>query len=60
MTPEVGRAALATALFLVLLGFGLLLVTPRDSPTFIVSVLSLVIGVIFFLVVLLAIRWLSR
>ncbi len=60
MSPEVGRAAFATALFLILLGFGLVLLTPRDSPAFIVSALSLIIGMLLLLVVVVVIRRFSR
>lgn len=60
MSPEVGRTALAVALFFVFLPALLVLTVPPDSPAFIVSLLSLVVGLAFALVVVVVVRRSSR
>ncbi|MCX7623595.1 MAG: hypothetical protein RMK01_09130 [Thermomicrobium sp.] len=60
MSPEAGRAALASALFVTLLAAGLLLLLPRDSPEFVVALLSLVVGLAFLVVVIVVIHRFTR
>ncbi|HEU5088753.1 MAG TPA: hypothetical protein VFT99_14965 [Roseiflexaceae bacterium] len=54
------RGALALAIFLVLMSALMLIGQPADSPEFVVTVLSLVVGLVFLAVVIWAIRRLSK
>ncbi|HEU5089081.1 MAG TPA: hypothetical protein VFT99_16610 [Roseiflexaceae bacterium] len=54
------RSALALAIFLVLMSAIMLIGQPTDSPEFVVTVLSLGVGLVFLAVVVWAIRRLSK
>ncbi len=60
MSPQVGRAAFQLALFFVLLSLGVLLIVPRNSPAFVVSVLSAGIATVFLVAVVIVVRRSSR
>lgn len=56
MSPEAGKAALSIAMFIVVGSGGLLLIQPPGSAEFVVTVMSLVVGLIFAAVAALVIR----
>lgn len=47
MGPELGQAWFRIALFITLVSGGLILIEPRDSAEFVISVASFVVGLIF-------------
>jgi len=51
MNPELGLAWFRIALFITLVSAGLILVEPRDSAEFIISVTSFIIGLVFIAIV---------
>lgn len=56
MSPEAGKAALSIALFIVIGSAGLLLIQPPGTAEFVVTAMSLAIGLIFTGVVVLVVR----
>lgn len=60
MPPELGRFAFRIAMFIVLVAGVLLVVTPRGTPEFYVSGISLAIGVVFGAAVIGVARFFSR
>ena len=60
LDPELGKAALRLGFFIVLLAGGLLLFLTPGSAQFAITVITLIIGVVFLGVVVLAVRVFSR
>ena len=60
MSPEVGRAGFAMAMFIVVGALVLLLVVPRGTAEFAITVVSLVIGLAFLAVIAILVRVSSR
>jgi drug/metabolite transporter (DMT)-like permease len=58
--PSAFKAALTLALFLVLASAGVLLIQTPGTAEFVISVLSLLVGLVFLGVVMLVIRKFSR
>lgn len=54
--PDAGRAWFGTVLFLILVSAGLMLVLPKDSAGFVVSTLSLIVGLLLLAVLVIVIR----
>lgn len=46
MSPGLGQAGLRIAMFIIVTALILVFVVPRDSPEFVVSVLTLIFGVV--------------
>jgi diacylglycerol kinase len=55
-TPELGQAAFRIASFLVVVSLGLLLVLDRNSAEFVVTVITLLLGLIFGVVIVVVAR----
>lgn len=60
MSPEIGKAGFAMALFIVIGALAMLLVVPRDSAEFAITVVTLFIGLAFSAVIAILIRVSSR
>lgn len=60
MSPEVGRAGFAMAMFIVVAALALLLVVPRGTAEFAITVVSLVVGLAFLAVIAILVRVSSR
>ena len=58
--PELGKAALRWALFMIVLAGGMLLFLTPGSPQFYITVFTLLIGIAFFGLVVLLVRRFSR
>jgi hypothetical protein len=56
MNPELGLAWFRVAIFITAVSAILALIEPRDSAEFIVSVASFVIGLVFILIIVIAIK----
>jgi hypothetical protein len=56
MSPEAGKAALSIALFIVIASAALLLIQPPGTAEFVITVLSLAIGLVFTGVVMIMAR----
>jgi NADH:ubiquinone oxidoreductase subunit 4 (subunit M) len=56
MNPELGQAWFRVAIFITLVSGILILVEPRDSAEFVISVASFVVGLIFIGIVVIAAR----
>ncbi len=56
MTPEVGKAWFQIALFIILVSGILVFVTPRESAEFVISVTSLIIGLLLLAIVIIMVR----
>jgi hypothetical protein len=56
MSPEAGKAALSMALFIVIASGALLLIQPPGTAEFVVTVLSLIVGLVFAGVAVLVVR----
>jgi hypothetical protein len=54
------KAALALAIFIVMMASLLLIGQPTDSPEFVITVLSLIVGLVFLGVVMWVIRRFSK
>lgn len=54
--PDAGKAWLGTILFLILVSAGLMLVLPPDSAGFVVSTLSLMVGLLMLVVLIIIVR----
>ncbi len=54
--PDAGRAWFGTALFLIMVSVGLMLVLPPDSAGFVVSTLSLIVGLLLLAALVIVIR----
>ena len=60
ISPELGRAAFASAILIVIVALGLLVTLRPGSPEFAISVLSLIIGLVFIGVIALFVRVIGR
>jgi len=60
VAPEVGRAGLRVALLLVIPAIVLLFLQPRHSPEFVITAITLAIGLFFAAVVIGAMWWVNR
>ncbi len=60
LDPELGKAALRLGFFIVVLAGGMLLFLAPGSAQFAITVITLIIGVVFLGVVILAVRVFSR
>ncbi|HVC35020.1 MAG TPA: hypothetical protein VNL16_16025 [Chloroflexota bacterium] len=60
LDPQLGKAALQLSLFIVVLAGGMLLFLRPGSPEFAVTVFSLIIGLVFFSLVVFLVRRFSR
>uniref|UniRef100_A0A831TFB1 Uncharacterized protein n=1 Tax=Thermorudis peleae TaxID=1382356 RepID=A0A831TFB1_9BACT len=60
MSPEVGRAAFGIAIFIIVVALGLLLVLPKGTPEFAITVVSLLIGLAFLGLVVVMVRVIGR
>ncbi len=58
MSPELGRAAFRLAVFIVVVALGLLLIVPRCTAEFVITLVSLGIGLVFSALVVLLV-WVS-
>lgn len=58
--PELGRVAFQIAFFITLASAGLLFFLTPGSAEFVITVASLVVGLIFLLVVAVLVRWSNR
>ncbi len=56
MTPDVGKAWFQIAIFIILVSGILVFMTARDSAEFVISVTSLVIGLVLLAVVIIMVR----
>ena len=56
MTPEVGKAWFQIALFIILVSGILIFVTARGSAEFVISVTSLIIGLLLLAIVIFMVR----
>ncbi len=54
--PDAGKAWFGTALFLIILSAGLMLVLPPNSAGFVVSTLSLIVGLLLLVGLIIVIR----
>lgn len=60
MSPEIGRAAFGIAIFIIVVALGLLLVLPKGTPEFAITVVSLLIGLAFLGLVVVMVRVIGR
>ncbi len=60
MSPEVGRAAFGIAIFIIVVALGLLLVLPKGTPEFAITVVSLLIGLAFLGLVVVMVQVIGR
>lgn len=60
MSPEIGRAALGIAIFIIVVALGLLLVLPKGTPEFTITVVSLLIGLALLGIVVVNVRMIGR
>ena len=60
MSPEVGRAAFGIAIFIIVVALGLLLVLPKGTPEFAITLASLLIGLAFLGLVVVMVRVIGR
>ena len=58
--PDLGKAALRMSLFIIVGAVGMLPFMARGSPQFAITVITLLIGLIFFVAVVGLVRWFSR
>ncbi len=56
MTPDVGKAWFQVALFIIIVAGILVFATPRDSAEFVISVTSLIIGLLLLAFVIIMVR----
>ncbi len=56
MTPEVGKAWFQIALFIIIVSCFLVFATARDSAEFVISVTSLIIGLLLLAIVIIMVR----
>jgi hypothetical protein len=59
ISPEIGRAAFRSAMLIVLVALGLLIVLTPGTPEFAITVLTLVIGVLFMGLIFALVRFLG-
>ena len=57
-SPELGRVAFRSAIFIVLVAVGLLVTLRPGTPEFAITLVTLVIGLVFIGVIAACIRWL--
>ena len=60
LDPQLGKAALTLALFIIVMAVGMLVLLPPDSPQFAITVFTLGIGVVFLGLVVVLVRRFSR
>ena len=60
LDPQIGKAAMQLSLFITVLAGGMLLFLSPGSPQFAITVLTLIIGMVFFGLVVLLVRLFSH
>lgn len=60
LDPDLGKAALRISLFLIIMGGAMLPFLARDSAGFAITVITLIIGFVFFGVVVTLVRLFAR
>lgn len=60
LSPELGRVAFQIAFFVTLVSGGLLFFLTPGSAEFVITVASLVVGLVFVLLVAVLVRWSNR
>lgn len=58
--PQLGKAALQISLFIIVLAGGMLLFLRPGSPQYVITVFTLIIGLVFFGLVVVLVRRFSR
>lgn len=60
LSPELGQAAFRIALFITLVSAGLLFFQRPGTAEFVITVASLVVGLVFLVIVIVLVKWSNR